>query len=142
MGGIPAGSRQDSIVGEFDRHYVRCKKGEYGRVVLVLVGKLNLLLLQEWGIVRTIKYRKTILVDETLHHTLYLSMSEQGLYLCDFTIVVELKEENQLKGKSDISRMHIIKDKRSNDLISRHRKPRQCIINRYPKNIEYPRRQI
>lgn len=49
--------------------------------------------------------------------------SGQGSYLCDFSIVVELKEENQFNGETDISRMHVKENKRTNNLISRHSEP-------------------
>jgi hypothetical protein len=66
----------------------------------------------------------------------------QGSCLCDFSVVVELKEENEFNGKADIARMHVGENKRTDNLISRYSKPSQRIIDRYSKNIKYPRRQI
>lgn len=66
----------------------------------------------------------------------------QGSHLCDFSIVVELKEENQFNGKADMAGMHVREHERTDNLISRHSKPSQRIIDRYSKNIKYSRRGI
>lgn len=64
-------------------------------------------------------------------------MAKMESYCCDFSIVVELKEEDSFHGETDVPNvMEVVENEGRNDLISCHRESRHCIIDGDAKNIE------
>jgi hypothetical protein len=87
------------------------------------------------------KHRKTNLLDEAWHHTTTSDNTEEEeeTYLFNFTRIIEFDEKDYFNGERNPTLMDIVKDKRTNDLISRRCESSESIVRWNTKDIEYSR---